>query len=135
MARVLKCADQVGRDVGHQEYNLLNRNANQQPLVTYKRGMLRFEFLAPVVPPQLLPLLQGVLRSLEEEALTHLDLHQEHPMTLLPHPVGSWRNPASQVDHNRRPYSAAHSLAAGSAALSVAAELSSAAAESAAAAC
>ena len=55
-------------------------------------------------------------------------------MTLVPHPAG-WRNPASQVDHNRSPYSAARSLAAGSAVLSVAAEQSSADAESAAAAC
>ena len=104
-----------------------------------------WDLLTPSLLLQLLPLLQGVLRSLEGVALTHPCLHQEHPMTLLLlHPAGSWSTPGSLAGHSNPPYSAAHSLAAaavvaavaaGSAALSAAAEQSSAAAESAAAAC
>ena len=30
---------QVGRDVGHHEYNLSYKNANQQPHVTYTRAL------------------------------------------------------------------------------------------------
>ena len=95
------------------------------------------ELAAPSVLLQPLLLLQWVLRSLEGVALTHLYLHQEHPMTLLLHPAGSWSSPGSQADHSS-PYFAGHSLVAAvvdSAALSAAAEQSSAVAESAAAAC
>ena len=102
--------------------------------------MFQVELAAPSVLLQPLLLLQWVLRSLEGVALTHLYLHQEHPMTLLLHPAGSWSSPGSQADHSS-PYFAGHSLVAAvvavvdSAALSAAAEQSSAVAESAAAAC
>ena len=118
---------QVGRDVGHQEHNLSHENAISTHMM-YEMG-----YLAPAALPQLPPLLQGVLRSLEGVALTHLCLHQEPPMNPLPHLAGSWSSPVSQVDHSSP--SVRSLAAAGSAVLSVAAEQSSAAAESAAAAC
>ena len=95
-------------------------------------------FLTPAALPQLLRLLQGVLRSLEGVALIHLFLHQEHPMTHPLHLAGSLSSPGFQVDHrspSARSLAAAAAAVAGSAVLSVAAEQSSAAAESAAAAC